>query len=66
MYTLCVSVTGMKWNIHTVMLYVQKMADPSDSVQLLPHLVDHQNSVKNPIVNTYSLILSSYHVTNRK
>ena len=51
---------------HTVMLYVQKMADPSDSVQLLPHLVDHQNSVKNPIVNTYLLILSSYHVTNRK
>ena len=50
---------------HTEMLYVQMMACPSDSVQLLPNLVDHQNSV-NPIVKTYLLTLLTYHVTNRK
>ena len=50
---------------HTVMLYVQMTACPSDSIQLLPNLVNHKNSV-NPIVNTYLLILSSYHVTNHK
>ena len=50
---------------HTVMLYVQMMACPSDSVQLLPNLADHQNSV-NPIVKTCLLILSSYYVTNRE
>ena len=50
---------------HTVMLYMQMMACLSDSVQLLPNLVDHENSVS-PIVKTYLLTLSSYHVTNRK
>ena len=50
---------------HTVMLYMQMMAGPSDSVQLLSHLADHQNSV-NPVVKRYLLILSSYHVTNRE
>ena len=32
-----------------VMLYEQMMACPSDSVQLLPNLMDHQSSV-NPTV----------------